>query len=391
MIAVNFSGELADLAKGIGLVTPSGDLDTTWFSDPFSHLQTILSNADQRAALLRLLASALPPRTTGVPAGEKWHRLLTDNPYGNAYVTVREESGGVVIGLAGDFGSDRLLPEPARPLSARLSAAMPIVRAGSTVTALPGTDEGPLVIRLRVGINLQRAPGAPGIALAAVAIEARVRPSAFSLVIVLEDLSLREGEAPADKMLDPDALGAEVPELVAGLLKHIVAQDPVAAGIVSDAVGLLGLGESTIPPFPFAEFASNPAAIQEWLAGLFAPDAAPPVRAWLQHFAGLFRSLFGVAPVAQVEADGAWGIDIVPFNANAALRLIVALRSGVFRLGLAARANVVVDDKRASLEGGAVIADLPIAGTARARLFSDAFARLQLTGAGGAGGNDPSP
>jgi len=84
----------------------------------------------------------------------------------------------------------------------------------------------------------------------------------------------------------------------------VVAQDPVAAGIVSDAVGLLGLGDSAIRPFPFAELVDNPNAVQQWLTDLFAAGGATPVRAWLQHFAGLFRSLFGVAPVAQFPPNG---------------------------------------------------------------------------------------
>lgn len=384
MIQVNFSGELADLAKSIGLLSPQGELDTTWFGDPFGRLQTVLSNAEQRAALLRLLDSALPPRTgPDIPAGEKWHPLLTANEFGNVYVTVRNDANAAVIGLAGDFGRDPIVPPPTRPLSASISVSMPIIRAGSTVTPLPGSEEGPLIVRLRVGVNLQRAPGAPGIALSAVVVEARVRPSGFALLITLEGLSLSEGEAPADHALDPAQLGDELPQLIAGLLKHVVSQDPVAAGVVSDAVGLLGLGDTAIRPFPFAELADDPAAVQQWLSDLFA-GGAPPIRNWLQHFAGLFRSLFGVAPAAAPEpGTQGWGIDIIPFGANAALRLIVALRDNMFRVGFAASARVVLDGKRVSLEGGAAIADIPIAGADRARLLPEAYARLRLTGAAG--------
>lgn len=384
MIQVNFSGELADLAKSIGLLSSQGELDTSWFGDPFGRLQTVLSNAEQRAALLRLLDSALPPRTgPDIPPGEKWHPLLTANEFGNVYVTVRNDASAAVIGLAGDFGRDPIVPPPTRPLSASISVSMPIVRAGSTVTPLPGSDDGPLVIRLRVGVNLQRAPGAPGIALSAVVVEARVRPTGFALFITLEGLSLTEGEAPADHTLDPTQLGSELPQLIAGLLKHVVSQDPVAAGIVSDAVGLLGLGDTAIRPFPFAQLADDPAAIQQWLTDLFA-GGAPPIRNWLQHFAGLFRSLFGAVPAAAPEpGTNAWGIDIIPFGANAALRLIVALRDNVFRVGFAASARVVLDGKRASLEGGVAIADIPVAGADRARLLPEAYARLRLTGAAG--------
>ena len=208
------SGELADLAKTAGILTPDGEFNAAWFNDPLGatapSLRTIMSNAEQRHALLRLLDLLLPPATgPGIPANEKWHPLLSGGQAGNVYVTVREESGGAVIGLAGDYGT----AADAAPVSARLSVTVPVISAGSSVVALPGSPQGPLTVRLRVGVNL--APVAGGIALKAVAIEARVTPTAFALHIVLEGLSL-DGEPAVDKLLDPASLGCDIPDLLAG-------------------------------------------------------------------------------------------------------------------------------------------------------------------------------
>ena len=372
------SGEVGDLAKTAGLVGDDGGLNAAWFNDPLGSLRTILSNAPQRQALLRLLDTLLPPKTgADVPAGEKWHPLLEANAQGNAYVTVREEGGGIVVGIAGDYGT----PAEAPPVAARLSATLPLVRAGASVTALPGTDDGPLVVRLRVVIDL--VPGAGGgIALRAVSIEARATPSKFSLVLVLEGLSL-EGEPASDRTLDPAMLGREAPELVAGLLKQVVAQaGPAVAQTVTDVVGLLGLADTNVPAFPLADLASNPASIQRWLASLF-DGATPPINAWLEHFAGLFRNLFGAPPTVESDAPDSFSIALVPLGADSTLRLQAARADNAFRIGLAARLSTLVDGRRIAFQAAASLAGIPLAGTGRARVLPQAGAHLIVTGSAG--------
>ena len=377
------SGELADLAKTAGILTPDGEFNAAWFNDPLGatapSLRTIMSNAEQRHALLRLLDLLLPPATgPGIPANEKWHPLLSGGQAGNVYVTVREESGGAVIGLAGDYGT----AADAAPVSARLSVTVPVISAGSSVVALPGSPQGPLTVRLRVGVNL--APVAGGIALKAVAIEARVTPTAFALHIVLEGLSL-DGEPAVDKLLDPASLGCDIPDLLAGLLKQVVATaEPAAARAVGDVVGLLGLAENSIPAFPFAELAGNPAAAQQWLTALFEGAGPLPIEAWLKHFAGLFGDLFAVPPGIEAgPLPQSFSIELVPFGGDSGLRLQAMRHDGYFRLGLAARLAVTVDGKRVGVEAGAALADIPLAGTGRARVLPEVVAHFSVTGNGG--------
>ena len=370
------SGELADLAKIIGLLKDDGAFNAAWFNDPLVSLRTVLSNPPQRRALLRLLDALLPPRRgPGVPEGEKWHPLLNANAVGNVYLTVREADAGVVIGVAGDFGTD------GPPVAARIGIVVPLIAAGSTVTLLPGTDAGPLVARLSVVVNLVRGAGV-GISLRAVNVEVQVRPPKVAMRLVLEGLSL-DGEPPVDKLLDPATLGADVPDLLAGLLKQIVAQNPVAAAAVQDAVGLLGLAENEIPAFPFVHAAQNPAAVQGWLASLF-EGGAPPIEAWLRHFAGLFRALFPAAPaVERIAATESFSIPLIPLGSpTSQLRLAVARSNGKLRIGLALRLSDLIGGVRFGLEAGASLADIPLAGSARAQVLPEAFAHLRINGNG---------
>ncbi|WP_217591181.1 DUF6603 domain-containing protein [Burkholderia sp. GbtcB21] len=377
------SGELADLARIAGLLNSDGGFNKDWFGAPLGaapSLRTALSNADQRDAVLRLLDALLPPKTgPNVPAGEKWHPLLPSNPSGNAYVTVREQGGGLVIGLAGDYGT----ADDATPVSARLSVTQPLIGAGASVSALPGSDDGPLTVRLRVGVGLT--PGAGGgIALRAIDVVARATTSAFSLRIVLEGLSL-DGEPPVDKTLDPASLGDDIPDLLAGLLKQVVASaDPAAVRAVGNAIGLLGLADTAIPAFPFARVANDPAAVQQWLQSLFEGAGPLPIEAWLGHFAGLFGDLFGAAPAVEPGAlPQSFSIALVPFGGDSSLRLQAARVGSFFRLGLAARLAFVLDGKRLAIEAGASLADIPLAGTGRARVLPDAIVQLSLSGGGG--------
>lgn len=101
------SGELADLAKTIGLLKDDGGFNAAWFNNPLTSLETVLSNEPQRRALLRLLDALLPPlRSSRVPTGEKWHPLLAAGQPGNLYLTVRDTGGGVLVGLSADYGTD---------------------------------------------------------------------------------------------------------------------------------------------------------------------------------------------------------------------------------------------------------------------------------------------
>ena len=186
------ASELSDAGKAIGLLTDSGDLNNGWFNNPGDSLSTILGNASQRAALLRLLDVILPPSTAaGIPANEDWHPLLGDLPLGNLYLTTHDTGSGILFGAAGDFGTD----------NARLRVQLPLINANSGVHSQPG----PLSIQFRLQVGLSQ-PADP-ITLSAISVVATIAPPNISAVITLEKFSF-DTKPPADLVLDPANLGS---------------------------------------------------------------------------------------------------------------------------------------------------------------------------------------
>jgi hypothetical protein len=95
-IDLGASGELAELARAIGLLDASGNLDATWFSQPLTRLEGAVREPAQRQALLAFLDLVLPPQPQpGRPAGENWHALLGAQPGGNLYLTLRDTGSAV--------------------------------------------------------------------------------------------------------------------------------------------------------------------------------------------------------------------------------------------------------------------------------------------------------
>jgi hypothetical protein len=311
------SEELRDLGQALGLLDGSGGFDPGWLNDPLSELESILSNADQREAFLRFLDVVVPPAAiSGLPAGEKWHPLLGNQPNGNLYLTVQDLSDGITVGMAGDFGSG-----PGPSIQARLRAQIALVKAGSTLALAGGSTTGPLVLDLRLDLNWHRgnAPGDHPIGLGAIVVRATIVPDpahlTFQLQIILEQLQLTDAPA-IDKALDAADLGRDAPDLLAGLLKVVLAEagaDAAAVALANHFLALFGLSDSDdIPAFPFAELADGPVALQRWLASLIGAvdGVAPTAQTWLSHFAGLIGSASPVAgPVA-----GPWSVQLFPVD-----------------------------------------------------------------------------
>jgi hypothetical protein len=98
--ASQLESEVLDVGKSIGLISDDGSVDTSWFQDPLSRLESILTNSpnhSQRDALLDTLDALLPPeQLDGLAATEKWHPLLGQQTLGNVYLTVNNTNAGVL-------------------------------------------------------------------------------------------------------------------------------------------------------------------------------------------------------------------------------------------------------------------------------------------------------
>jgi hypothetical protein len=124
-------------AKAIGLLDGGGNLSASWFENPLDGVASLLSSADQRAAVLTLLDQFFPPVTPlGMPANQKWHPLVANQPNGNLYLTTANGAGPLHLGIAGEIHSTTSL------LPASLRCQLPIVAAnGAAVTPIAGTGD----------------------------------------------------------------------------------------------------------------------------------------------------------------------------------------------------------------------------------------------------------
>lgn len=346
------ASELSDAGKAIGLLTDSGDLNNGWFNNPGDSLSTILGNASQRAALLRLLDVILPPSTAaGIPANEDWHPLLGDLPLGNLYLTTHDTGSGILFGAAGDFGTD----------NARLRVQLPLINANSGVHSQPG----PLSIQFRLQVGLSQ-PADP-ITLSAISVVATIAPPNISAVITLEKFSF-DTKPPADLVLDPANLGSEAVQLALGLMHEVLAKLAAAAGSEAKAVAdhllpLFGIGDPAIPPFPFATLASGPAALQGWLQSLL----AGPITNWLTHLAGLM-GVGAIVPTGSGTDADPWLIPLVTINPQSNLSLALVHTDSGLRVGMRALVSATIGN----LEAQADLALIPLNGTAHATALPSA-------------------
>ncbi len=392
--ASQLESEVLDVGKSIGLISDDGSVDTSWFQDPLSRLESILTNSpnhSQRDALLDMLDALLPPeQLDGLAATEKWHPLLGQQTLGNVYLTVNNTNAGVLFGAAGEYHSSGA----GDPL-ARLRVRMPLVSTdGSNLTLVAGTQASPFAIELRLNLGWQQP--AQVIGLSAVSVSAQVwvasgTPGA-SAVITLEQLQL-ESDPAADvtiNPLDPSSLESQTLHLVIGLLRQALSQISGAAGeaaaVIAHLLPLLGFGDPSIPPFPFLTLSSQGvSAIQSWFASLWQGGGTPPIVAWLGHLAGLVGSTS--APTNDgTSPQGPWRVSLLPFGAGSASHLDVVLTqktTGSASAMLIGAEVVLVPsgaNPAAKVTASATIASFPLAGTTASQVLPAASVTLIAPG-----------
>ncbi len=201
---------LLDIAEAVGLVSPTQQLDPSWFENPLGRIETILTNSDQRGALFDLLDQVLPPApVAGASTGAKWHPLLGNQAQGNVYLTV-DASATPVVGLGAQYSGG----------PASLLAEVPVLALGGGVSAIVGTASGP--VRLALAVQLGWTRPAHAIALAGISIARVFAPAAApplaNAVIVMQGLDL-DGSGAKNVTVDPATLGGEATTLIIGLIR----------------------------------------------------------------------------------------------------------------------------------------------------------------------------
>ncbi|GLY99563.1 DUF6603 domain-containing protein [Actinoplanes sp. NBRC 103695] len=298
MIGVELPDELVQvgLALGVLRLDRPGDpaslaLNPAFFGDPSGTLAGVAHDPDRREALLRLAASLFGEvsRTLDLPAlppGQTWIPLVQEGPAALCAI-VDAAPGRVSFGLGGRAATERD--------GLRLSATLAVPVAGSDgesgVVLLPGTPAG----TIRFGIALDFPPAGPDdvVALAGVAVMADLPTAggqAPALAVRLRGLRLPAWPQPRDLTLtdDPDLLGAQLVEVLHGLLETRAGRGDDDSGRLRGLLALLGLGDREgIPPLPLAElFSRGPAALVDWLRTMVSSGG---LGAWLQALAELLE------------------------------------------------------------------------------------------------------
>jgi hypothetical protein len=379
MNSTDLGSELQDLAKALGLIDPgNGQFNWDWFDDPLTSIENVFAKQGQRDAFNRLLDALVAPATIdGIPSDEKWHPLLADQPRGNVYLTVREDGANVTFGAAGEFHSETS-PD------ASLRAHLPLFGSdGTSVTAVAGTATGPLQVGLRVDLGLTGA-----IQLKAIDVEFQLQfvPNIVPhATVTLEQFDL--GGGPEDIVLDSSNIGSELVPIVLHLIKQEVSALVGDNPIKDHLLPLLGLDGNPVPLFPFTQLTQGPQALQSWFLSML-QGSSPSITEWLQHLAGLLGTSAPAVTGTGTTADP-WKVELfaVPGGStNSGLYATLAnVTSGTTdSLDLGLQFQFVPTSPKVLIAANAVLASIPLAGGASAKVLPSASALLQSPGDGSA-------
>jgi hypothetical protein len=353
----DLAGELSDLGQAIGLIKDGGGLNGDWFGAPQKSLETILSDAGQRQALMDLVNALLPPATVpGIPDKETWHPLLGDQPRGNVYFTINTGGPAVVFGIAADFGNPG-----SSGITADVQVSLPLVTANGGVQAVAGTAAGPLRVALQAQLGLKKPP----IQLDAISIVASIAPPSVSLTVTLQNLDLGDGSPAQTVTLNPDQLASEAFHVILGLLKQELAS--LAGPVASHLLGVLGLGGDGVPQFPFLSLATDPGAIANWFQSMVQASAVPT---WMTHLAGLIGAT-GLN-VNNGGPNGPWTITLIPFDAQSSLDLVISVAGLKLQVGVTATVFPGGPSGPGKVQASAVIASIPLSGSGSASVLPTA-------------------
>ncbi|MGO4257995.1 DUF6603 domain-containing protein [Marmoricola sp. RAF53] len=381
-------GSFGDLGIALGLLTPDGQPNASWFSDPVTGgagpaphgLKHLLEDPDQRAALTHFVDQVLGPPEARTRSGATWVPLFQNaDPTVTVYAVLGVADGEVRLG----FGVEHTTQGAAPTVSTRVH--VPLFR-------FPERDTGPLVpdgfdptwlalgrpggeIEIAVDATLRdTAPAAEAASLGGVALAVEIPSYAgdVGFEITLRDLQLPGATAPQTFTLDvahPDEIGPRILDLAAGLVR--AQADALGSQLTQPALrpfaalaGLLGLRDVTdLPALHLADVPTRGMAVLvEWAETVVRDPAARG--AWLGQLALLLGGrldptgdkvlipITDVAGVGRVEAAFALRVEqgdgghtiLVPWA-----EVALSARAGV-------QARAAVDLLRADIGTGACTA-----------------------------------
>ncbi|MGM7669051.1 DUF6603 domain-containing protein [Microbacterium sp. A93] len=319
-------GDIGGIATALGVTKPG------WFSQPDTHLKTMLSDPEQRAALIEVIDTLLGGEDA-TAEGDRTLMPIADIGVVKVFGTLTERAELLDIGLLVRVR----LAGSATEVGGRLDLEVPLFAASgeppsgggpeSTEPLLLGTEHG--VIRLDVGIDLPTgaAPGPGGLSLGAAELTLRIPTDGAlpDLDLALRGLRMPGAAEPVDVVVAPDSLadlGDSLLQFVMGLvsaqLDGLGGSDPVRA-----LGGLFGLvAADGVPDFPIAQLvAEGPGALARWWGLALSGGSGD---AWFAHL----RTLLGGT------SSTLHGLPAVDVDLTSTVRLRVAVRTAPGAAGL---------------------------------------------------------
>ena len=303
-------GDVAQLARAIGLVKANGEFNDDWLSNPGDYLSSVISDDGQREAFLGVVDDRLGSGSAETDAsGRIWLPLFESNDPPVAFFAVVDASASdhVRLGLGVRLTSQNPVS------STRLH--LPLFKTGrngaSVDPILLGTRDG--VISFASDITVDAAAPVPGQAhLRAVGLvlEVPTDGSVPDFGLTLGGLQLPGATGARDIALSlehVDQLDDIVLDLLLGLLETQARQ---SGGPVQAFARLVGLSAGTaIPQLPLDRLATDGVdAIADWAASLFGAAAARD--AWLGELAALLQNGASVSAGRVVLPLGAGRVTI---------------------------------------------------------------------------------
>jgi hypothetical protein len=284
--------EVEALATALGLMN-RGTLVPAFFSDPLSHVRTILSNPDQRVALLTALDSVLPPsddpHATADGETVTLHPIVSTSTGAVAIAITRSglaSSPTVVLGLHADAA------DAASGIA--IEVDLPLVRAeGSALTVVAGAPTNPLAVGVRVPVGWHTPSQPFGLDSLSLSALVLAPPDLDHSRVVVELAGLDLGAGPTSLTLDPFDLGADFSHalamlVVAGLRQSTAATDDAVKLLIDHLPGVLGLGDG-VPSLPLGDLVHDVEAFRRWLVSLITTqvDGVNAFYRWLDQSAQL--------------------------------------------------------------------------------------------------------
>ncbi len=293
-------GPLGDLATALGLTDAAGKFRKGWLDDPGAALGEVLSDDEQRSALLAFCDEVLGGGERETDAeGRTWLPLVSDEEAVVLHAVVDDRDAGYVA-----IGAGLRLAGEDPQAAARLQ--VPVARVSRNGAPSPGPIFlGQPGARATASISISFAgeprPGEAHLGGLEIGFEvptATDDPQEPAVSLALLGLQLPGVEAPRDLRIStgsPSELDDALLELVLGLLRNQAAAGGGKAGALARLAGLAG--EGAVPPLPAGELAEQGGRrLAAWLhATLAAPESR---REWL---AALAELLGGELPAGEEE------------------------------------------------------------------------------------------